>query len=226
MKRLLILLLFVTTVYAKDNEYTGINKRNAFNLGKGILPPVTILLPPAQPAIKLYLTGIAKWRGQTNAYIYSADLPNKYLTLKLGQRAHGIKLLEVSKSEILIDNNGERQTLSFENNRLKSTVLSVKGSPTVVTKKDKSKDKNKSVKITPATNQPNIIKVPSRRPQIDPRIVQKGLEYIDKIEDKEKKEYILKRLERLQSGQDSIKTDVKNNEQRRQYDERRRDRQK
>ena len=224
MKRLLILLLFVTPVCAKDNEYTGINKRNAFNLGKDTLPPVTILLPPALPAIELYLTGIATWRGQTNAYMYSADLPNKYLTLKIGQRAHGIKLLKVSKSEILIDNNGERQTLSFKNNRLKSTVLSVKGSPTVVKKKDKKKDK--SVKITPATNQPNIIKVPSRRPQIDPRIVQKGLEYIDRIEDKEKKEYILKRLERLQSGQDSIKTDVKNNEQRRQYDERRRDRQK
>jgi len=224
MKRLLILLLFVTTVYAKDNEYTGINKRNAFDLGKDTLPPITILLPPALPAIELYLTGIATWRGQTNAYMYSADLPNKYLTLKLGQQAHGIKLLKVSKSEILIDNNGERQTLSFKNNRLKSTVLSVKGSPTVVKKKDKKKDK--SIKITPATNQPNIIKVPSRRPQIDPRIVQKGLEYIDRIEDKEKREYILKRLERLQSGQDSIKTDVKNNEQRRQYDERRRDRQK
>ena len=222
MKRLLILLLFVTTVYSKDNEYTGINKRNAFNLGNDTLPPVTILLPPDIPAIDLYLTGIATWRGQTNAYMYSKDLPNKYLKLKLGQRAHGIKLLEISKSEILIDNNGERQTLSFENNSLKSTVLSVKGSPTIV----KKKDKKKSVKITPATNQPNVIKVPSRRPQIDPRIVQKGLEYIDKIEDKEKKEYILNRLERLQSGQDSIKTDVKKNEQRRQYDERRRDRQK
>ena len=100
--------------------------------------------------------------------------------------------------------------------------MSVKGSPTIV----KKKDKKKSVKITPATNQPNVVKVPSRRPQIDPRIVQKGLEYIDRIEDKEKKEYILKRLEQLQSGQDSIKTDVKNNEQRRQYDERRRDRKK
>ena len=221
MKRLLIF-LFAVTVYAEDNQYTAINKRNAFDLGKDTLPPVTILLPPKAPAIELYLTGIVTWRGQTNAYMYSKDLPNKYLNLKIGQELYGIKLLTVSKSKILVNNNGVNQTLSFDNNRLKTTVTKTKGAPTIV----KKNDKDKSVKILPVIPQPSVVKVPSRRPQIDPRIIQKGLEYIDKIEDKEKKEYILNRLERLQSGQDSIKNDVKRNEERRQYDERRRDRQK
>lgn len=221
MKRLLIF-LFAVTVYAEDNQYTAINKRNAFNLGKDTLPPVTILLPPKAPAIELYLTGIVTWRGQTNAYMYSKDLPNKYLNLKIGQELYGIKLLTVSKSKILVNNNGVNQTLSFDNNRLKTTVTKTKGAPTVV----KKNEKDKSVKILPVLPQPNVVKVPSRQPQIDPRIIQRGLEYIDKIEDKEKKEYILKRLERLQSGQDSIKSDVKRNEERRQYDERRRDRKK
>ena len=69
---------------------------------------------------------------------------------------------------------------------------------------------------------PNIVKVPSRRPKVDPRIIQKGLEYIDRIEDKEKKEYILQRLERLQSGQQKLDSKIDSNERRRQYDERRR----
>ena len=58
---------------------------------------------------------------------------------------------------------------------------------------------------------------------MDPRIIQKGLEYIDKIEDKEKREYILNRLERLQSGQEKIDRKIDSNERKRQYDERRRD---
>ena len=68
-----------------------------------------------------------------------------------------------------------------------------------------------------------MVKVPSRRPKIDPRIIQKGLEYIDRIDDKEKREYILKRLEGLQSGQNTLNRKIDTNERRRQYDERRRD---
>ena len=60
----------------------------------------------------------------------------------------------------------------------------------------------------------------------DPRIIQRGLEYLDKVEDKEKREYILQRLERLQSGQEKIDRKIETNERRRQYDERNRDRNK
>jgi hypothetical protein len=61
--------------------------------------------------------------------------------------------------------------------------------------------------------------VPSRKPRIDPRILERGLEYISKIEDKEKKEYILQRLEKLQSGQQKIDRKIDSNERRRRYDE-------
>ena len=84
-----------------------------------------------------------------------------------------------------------------------------------------NKDKNKN--IAPPTPRPSIVKVPSRRPKIDPKVIQKGLEYIDRIDDKEKREYILKRLEGLQSGQNNLDRKIDTNERRRQYDERRRD---
>ena len=71
----------------------------------------------------------------------------------------------------------------------------------------------------PLQQKPHIIQVPSRRPQIDPRIIEKGLEYLSKTDDNEKKEYIMKRLESLQSGQHKIKSDQDQNERRRQYDE-------
>ena len=58
---------------------------------------------------------------------------------------------------------------------------------------------------------------------VDPKIIQRGLEYLDKVEDKEKREYILQRLERLQSGQEKIDRKIDSNERKRQYDERRRD---
>ena len=66
---------------------------------------------------------------------------------------------------------------------------------------------------------PQVVTVPSRRPKIDPRIIEKGLEYLSKTEDNEKREYLLKRLESLQSGQSKIKSDIDSNERRRQYDE-------
>ena len=50
-----------------------------------------------------------------------------------------------------------------------------------------------------------------------------GSEYLDKVEDKEKREYILQRLEKLQSGQQNLDRKMDSNERRRQYDERKRD---
>ena len=97
-----------------------------------------------------------------------------------------------------------------------------KGSPTVI-KKDSKNNKDKNKNIAPPTPRPSIVKVPSRRPKIDPKVIQKGLEYIDRIDDKEKREYILKRLEGLQSGQNNLDRKIDTNERRRQYDERRRD---
>ena len=93
-----------------------------------------------------------------------------------------------------------------------------------ITKKDKKDDKKESKSQKPPTPAgPNIVKVPSRNRGItDPRMqsmMEKGLEYLNKMDDNEKKEQIMKRLESLQSGQYKLKSNIDQNERRRQYDE-------
>ena len=136
-------------------------------------------------------------------------------------------LLSVSRGLVEVNNNGVVELLSFDTHKLPSTTTIAPLSKPTVIKKDKKessrREGSKSVKVSPKPAQPNIIKVPSRTPKIDPRIIQQGLEYIDRIDDKEKREYILKRLEGLQSGQSSLNRKIDSNERRRQYDERRRD---
>ena len=132
------------------------------------------------------------------------------------------QLLSVEKGLVEVNNNGVTELLSFETHKLPSviTLPKLNTKPTIV-KKDSKSDKNK--KISPPTLRPAVVTVPSRRPKVDPRIIQKGFEYLDKVEDKEKREYILQRLERLQSGQEKIDRKIDSNERKRQYDERRRD---
>jgi len=222
MKYLLFFLL-CSSVVAQD-RYKAITDRNAFALlnevpKKDILPPVVI-----RPPVKLNLTGIITRRGVTNVYLFSKDIPKRFLTLSTLRRTDsGITLLSVEKGLVEVDNNGTVELISFDTHKLPTVVTlpALKATPTVVKKKD-SKDKKKEVKITPAAPKPNVVTVPSRTPKVDPRIIQKGLEYIDRIEDKEKREYILQRLERLQSGQQKLDSKIDSNERRRQYDERRR----
>lgn len=219
----LLFFLMCSSVIAQD-RYKAITDRNAFALlnevpKKDILPPVVI-----RPPVKLNLTGIITRRGVTNVYLFSKDIPKRFLTLSTLRRTDsGITLLSVEKGLVEVDNNGTVELISFDTHKLPTVVTlpALKATPTVVKKKD-SKDKNKEVKITPATPKPNVVTVPSRTPKVDPRIIQKGLEYIDRIEDKEKREYILQRLERLQSGQQKLDSKIDSNERRRQYDERRR----
>ena len=224
MKYLLFFLLCGSVI--ADDRYNQIVKRNAFALlnevpKKNTLPPVII-----QPPVKLNLTGIITRRGVTNVYLFSKDIPKKYLTLSTRRRTDsGVTLRSVEKGLVEVDNNGTVELLSFDTHKLPSVVTlpALKATPTVVKKKEKKDSKDKSVKLTPAVPKPNVVKVPSRVPKVDPRIIQKGLEYIDRIEDKEKREYILQRLERLQSGQQSLDRKIDSNERRRQYDERKRD---
>ena len=223
--RYLLFFLLCGSVIA-DDRYNQIVKRNAFSLlnevpKKNTLPPVII-----QPPIKLNLTGIITRRGVTNVYLFSKDIPKKYLTLSTRRRTDsGITLISVERGLVEVVNNGTVELLSFDTHKLPSVVTlpALKATPTVVKKKEKKDSKDKSVKLTPAVPKPNVVKVPSRVPKVDPRIIQKGLEYIDRIEDKEKREYILQRLERLQSGQQSLDRKIDSNERRRQYDERRKD---
>jgi|TARA_Y100000401_G_scaffold19175_1_gene12895 hypothetical protein len=222
----LIPLLFVSSLFAQENRYDTITKRNAFALLDEA--PTRVEAPKLieKPPIKLNLTGIVVRRGITNVYMFSKDVPKRFLTLSTKRRTDsGVTLLSVEKGLVEVDNNGVTELLSFDTHKLPSivTLPKLNTKPTVIKKKD---NKSKSVKITPAAPKPNVVTVPSRRPKVDPRIIQRGLEYLDKVEDKEKREYILQRLEGLQSGQEKIDRKIETNEKRRQYDERNRDRNK
>jgi hypothetical protein len=153
--------------------------------------------------------------------MFSKDVPKRFLTLSSKRRTDsGVTLLSVERGLVEVDNNGVTELLSFDTHKLPSivTLPKLNTKPTIIKKKD---DKSKPLNTTPAAPKPNVVTVPSRRPKIDPRVIQKGLEYIDRIDDKEKREYILQRLERLQSGQDKLDRKIDSNERRRQYDERR-----
>ena len=225
MKKLLIFLL-APTLYAQTTRYDEIVERNAFLLLDK--PPAKVELPKLlkKPPVKLNLTGIITKRGVTSVYLFSKDIPKRFLTLSTKRRTDsGVTLLSVEKGLVEVDNNGVTELLSFNTHKLPSivTLPKLNAKPTVIKKKD---DKSKSVEIMPAAPKPNVVTVPSRRPKVDPRIIQRGLEYLDKVEDKEKREYILQRLEGLQSGQQKIDRKIETNEKRRQYDERNRDRNK
>ena len=226
MKKLIPLFL-VSSLFAQENRYDTIVKRNAFTLVNEAPAKVEIPKLLEQPPIKLNLTGIIVSRGVTNVYMFSKDIPKRFLTLSTKRRTDsGVTLLSVERGLVEVDNNGVAELLSFDTHKLPSTVTlpALNAKPTVVKNNSKDdKNKNKEKKIIPTTPKPSVVKVPSRRPKIDPRVIQKGLEYIDRIDNKEKREYILQRLERLQSGQDSLDRKIDTNERRRQYDERRRD---
>ena len=222
MKYLIILLILTVSVNA-ENKYDQIHKRNAFALLDKVPSKVEVRPSLVKPPVKLNLTGIITRRGITNVYLFSKDIPKRYLNLSTKRRSDsGITLLSVEKGLVEIDNNGVREMLSFDTHKLPSiiTLPALKTTPTIIKKKD---DKSKEVKIMPQTPKANVVTVPSRRPKIDPRIIQRGLEYLDKVEDKEKREYILQRLEKLQSGQQNLDRKMDSNERRRQYDERKRD---
>ena len=223
MKKLLLPLLLASSVSAEQRNYDAITDRNAFALLDKAPDKVEIPKLLEKPPVKLNLTGIMKYRGQTNVYLFSQDISKRFLMLNQSRPTDsGVTLISVSRGLVKVDNNGVTELLSFDTHKLPTIVTKpVLSLPTVI-KKDK-KESSKSVKVLPTPPEPSVVKVPSRRPKIDPRIIQKGLEYIDRIDDKEKREYILKRLEGLQSGQNTLNRKIDTNERRRQYDERRRD---
>ena len=221
----MLFFLIISSVIAEDNPYDPINTRNAFELLDRVeiktLPPITDIV---SPPVKLHLTGITKLRGTTNVYFFSKDISKRFIRLTLKRRTdEGITLLSVKRDVVKILNNGIPETLTFDTHKLPGTlVLPInKSKPTIVKdRKDSKKDKqSKKSEPTTATPRASIVKVPSRRPTVDPRIIEKSLEYISKIDDEDKRDYLLKRVESLQSGQSQIKSDIDRNERRRQYDE-------
>ena len=141
----LFVLLFSIGVVADENPYSAISNRNAFELTQSLPPASEILDKIETPKIKLFLTGVTRWRGETKAHMYSKDLPYKYLSLRAGEQSGPIRVLSISRDAVKVVNDGDEETLSFAFNSLKTTVVSTKGKPTAVKKDDsKESDRDKS----------------------------------------------------------------------------------
>ena len=223
---------FLSSVWA-DSSYEGIVQRNAFDLTSEkkipILPPIATL-----SLADVYLTGIARKDKIYTAYMVIKDkTQNKFLGLGQGEKKDGVEVMKIMKDTVFISYNGILQELTFKQNSLPSFVAKATTKQNTKEKREERGERGRSSSSSQRASKapsrpsgPQVVTVPSRRPQIDPRIIEKGLEYLSKTEDNEKREYLLKRLESLQSGQSKIKSDIDSNERRRQYDEWRKSREK
>ena len=224
MKNLVIFFLFIVSLHGADNTYSSIAERNAFELTSekpiAILPPVREILAPS-----VFLTGITRWKGTNKVHLVlrKAGESDKFVSLGINERQYNIELKKVLEGSVLIEANGSNKLLSFESNGLPTIVTKApapkKTSSSSRYSRDKKEVKKEEKKSFPPSVKAQVVTVPSRRPQVDPRIIEKGLEYLSRMEEGEKRDYLLKRVESLQSGQRQIKSDIDQNERRRQYDE-------
>ena len=223
---IIVFFAIFTHLYSEEtNEYQRISQRNAFELTteipKPILPPVSEILKP-----NVFLTGMTRFNGikKIHLVLRKTGEPDKFVSLAVNEKQHNIELKKIYINSALISDNGNERLMSFELNGLPTIITKpqpTKKEPSSRYSRDRreSSTKKEEKRPAPTSPKPNIVQVPSRRPKIDPRIIEKGLEYLSRTEDSEKKEYIMKRLESLQSGQSTIKSDIDRNERRRQYDE-------
>ena len=141
MRHILFFLLTISVI-ADGNPYLSIINRNAFELTEGLPPASEILDKVETPKIQLFLTGITRWNGETKAHMYSKDLPNKYLSLRVGEQSGPIRVLSISRDAVKVVNDGDEETLSFAFNSLKTTLKSTKGKTTVA-KKDNNEENDR-----------------------------------------------------------------------------------
>ena len=223
MKHFLIFLLLTVPLYGVDNPYSTITERNAFELTSKepapILPPIEEILAP-----NIFLTGITRWKGTNKVHLVlrKAGETDKFVSLGKNERQYNVELKKVLEDSVLIETNGSNKLLSFKTNGLPTIAtkapVAKKTSSSSRYSRDKKEVKKEEKKSSPSVKA-QVVTVPSRRSQVDPRIIEKGLEYLSRMEEGEKRDYLLKRMESLQSGQRQIKSDIDQNERRRQYDE-------
>jgi len=214
-----LIFLFTVSILAEDNPYKLISARNAFDLVSKppsplpSLPPIDDIMAPT-----VFLTGVTKWKGTNKIHLVlrKAGESDKFVSLGINEKQYNIELKKVLSSSAIISSYGKEKVISFEKNSLPTIVTKA---PLKASPKKGSSVKKEQKKIPIDFNKAQIIKVPSRRPQVDPRIIEKGLEYLGRMEEGEKRDYLLKRMEALQSGQRQIKSNIDQNERRRQYDE-------
>ncbi len=223
MYRFFLIFVAASSIVA-ESPYSSIVKRNAFDLTGDvkILPPAPII---NVPEFDVFLSGVATLHETKRAYfVLKGRGALNYIALKIGDEQYGVKLLEIFKDSVVIVYNGTKQHLTFKDNSFPTVALKAPSVKSSSSKGDEKRSRSSSKATnartpTPPSPQPQIVRGPSRKPQIDPRIIEKGLEYLNKTDNDEKREYILKRLESLQSGQSRIKSNIDTNERRRQYDE-------
>ena len=129
MKKILALLLLVFALGVSadtnkvENPYLSIVKRNAFELTDSlpvpILPPATNILSP-----NVFLTGITRLNSVRKVHLVlkrGGEL-NKYVSLAVDQKQYNIKLNKILNDSAKITNNGVPTLLSFEKNKLPSTI--------------------------------------------------------------------------------------------------------
>ena len=90
--------------------------------------------------------------------------------------------------------------MSFEKHGLPTVITKKTGPSLIQTSRDKKYDKKETKKSEP---RPSVVSVPSRSRRTDPRMQQmleRGLEYVSKIEDPKKREAMLERIEKYQRG--------------------------
>jgi len=228
MKKLLLILFAVGLHAEETNMYQAIVKRNAFELTaeqpKPTLPPVAEILRPSA-----FMTGMTLLNGVRKIHLVlrKTGESDKFVSLAANEKQDNIELKKIYKNSALVSNDGASQLLSFDKNSLPTIIAKAATRPSKSSEKDRresssrrSSDSSKRASTAPPRpSQPQVVTVPSRRPKVDPRIIEKGLEYLSKMEDGERKESLLKRIESLQSGQSKTKPDIDRNERRRQYDE-------
>ena len=145
--KILLFILLAPALYAQTTRYDEIVERNAFSLLDK--PPAKVELPKLleKPPVKLNLTGIITRKGVTSVYLFSKDIPKRFLTLSTKRRTDsGVTLLSVEKGLVEVNNNGVTELLSFESHKLPSivTLPALNTKPTIIKKKD---DKSKLVEI-------------------------------------------------------------------------------
>ena len=228
MKKLLLILFAVSLHAEETNVYQAIVERNAFELTreqpKPTLPPVAEILRPS-----VFMTGMTYFNGVRKIHLVlrKTGESDKFVSLAADEKQYGVELKKIYKNSALVSNDGASQLLSFEKNSLPTIITKAATRSSKSSEKDRressgrrSSDSPKRASTAPSRPpQPQVVTVPSRRSKADPRIIEKGLEYLSKMEDGERKESLLKRMESLQSGQNHIKSDIHQNERRRQYDE-------
>jgi hypothetical protein len=223
MKYLSFLFALTLSLHAAENPYEKISARNAFDLTDKqpapTLPPVKTVLAPT-----VFLTGITKWNGVKKIHLVlkKSGEPDRFVSLRINEKQHNIELKKILNDSVLVSSGGTSQLLSFENNRLPTIVTKAPPVKKTSSSSRYSRDKKEEKKSPPPPIKAQVVTVPSRRPQVDPRIIEKGLEYLSRMKEGEKRDYLLKRIESLQSGQHQIKSNIDQNERRRQYDEYRR----